>query len=222
MSRIFSVAIAVISGVVALFIIGAWISKDNINRPNPNRFLPWHIEYTSEGAPIFFGLVLGYSTLQEAELSFRLKSDVSLFVAPDGKSVVEGYFDEVNLAGLTSIIIVSVELSDEYRSAIYNRGTRISTLGNGTRKVNLTTEDAITIRKKPISSLTYLPKIRLDPEQIEHRFGKPTQQIHEADKQTEHWLYPKLGLDVVLGANITVLQYVDPKKFSSLIAPLIR
>jgi hypothetical protein len=106
---------------------------------------------------------------------------------------------------------------------IFSRGTRVSALGDGTRKVSLAGEDMKLARRAPIASLTYLPGIQLDAAQIEHRFGKPRLRIREAKNDTIHWLYPELGLDASLKTSApSVLQYVAPRRFSELLAPLIQ
>ena len=69
--------------------------------------------------------------------------------------------------------------------------------------------------------MTYLPRIRLETELLEKRFGQPTQVIKEKDSNMTHWLYPVMGLDVAIDEQGNgVLQYVLPAKFDQLVSPL--
>ncbi|CAK0749126.1 conserved hypothetical protein [Gammaproteobacteria bacterium] len=213
------ITISVVVGAIAILVAMEWPSKnENKHSADTNRLLPWHIEHTAEGTTLVFGLILGRSTLAEVERKFSAESEVSLFVASNGKLVVEGYFDDVNLAGLGAKIIVVVDTPAE--TEIYNRGTRISTLGDGTHKISLSTEDLLQIRNQPITSLTYLPKVKLDPVLIESRFGKPQTRILEKKQGMNHWLYPEQGLDIAFGVGPPVFQYVAPQSFSLLSTPL--
>ena len=104
---------------------------------------------------------------------------------------------------------------------MYRRGTRISTLGSGVRKVALQQQDIAVVRNTPIISITYLPYTRLDEALIRKRFGKPQKKLKESETEMTHWLYPDLGLDIALNKNGTaVLQYTSPELFSMLSLPL--
>ena len=97
----------------------------------------------------------------------------------------------------------------------------ISTAG-GSKKITPAPEDAARLRELPISSLTYMPSIRLDEEIFLKRFGQPGQRIRERKSGAVHWLYPQNGLDIALGGEEKpVLQYVPPKDFDKLLQPLL-
>ena len=69
--------------------------------------------------------------------------------------------------------------------------------------------------------LTYLPKTDLEPKVVGKRFGEPAEKIAEPGGRVEHWLYPDKGLDIVMDKQAKeVLQYVAPKDFARLRAPL--
>jgi len=54
------------------------------------------------------------------------------------------------------------------------------------------------------------------------RFGKPAQIIKENKSGAMHWLYPQNGLDITLIAGEKpLLQYVAPREFTKLVAPLL-
>ncbi|WP_455207596.1 hypothetical protein [Kaarinaea lacus] len=214
----------IISGIVAFAIIAAAIGLmiPGGEQP-PAQTFPWQIEPAAGGATRVFGLTLGESTLQQAEQVFQAESVLSLFEPADKsrQRMIEAYFDKVTLGGLSAKVVVVVDFSAEQLQAMYDRGARISTLGDGSRKVSLHAEDIATVRGSPIASITYLPRIRLETKLLEKRFGQPTQIIKEKDSNTTHWLYPVIGLDVALDEQGNgVLQYVLPAKFDQLVSPL--
>ena len=191
--------------------------------PPPVQTFPWQIENTSSGTTRVFGLTLGESSLQQAEQAFNAGAELSLFEPADKKRkrVIEAYFDKVTLGGLSAKVVIVFDFTDEQLQAMYQRGARISTLGDGSRKVNLHAEDIAIIRSAPIASITYLPRIHIDAALVEKRFGQAVQVIKEPDGNMTHWLYPDKGLDVALDEQGNgVLQYVSPARFDQLMHPL--
>jgi len=209
------IAFALVALIVGLMIPGG--------EPPPVQTFPWQIEQTPSGATRVFGLTLGESTLQQAEQVFNTEAELSLFEPVDKKRqhVIEGYFDKITLGGLNAKLVVVMDFTEEQLQAMYLRGVRISTLGDGSRKVSLQAKDIATVRETPIVSITYLPRIHLDAALLEKRFGQPEQVIKEPDSNMTHWLYPDKGLDVALDDKGNgVLQYVSPARFDQLIHPL--
>ncbi len=183
--------------------------------------LPWQVELTADGSSKVFGLVLGKSTLQDAQQLFQEEAELSLFASGDGKLVVEGFFNQLTLSGLRARMVVALTYSEEELAAIFDRGARISNMGAGRRKVSLSSEDRTSALLRPIASITYLPKVNLDVELVEKRFGQPAERIKEQKKDVEHWLYPGQGLDIALSdEQKDVLQYTLPSQFGNLLAPL--
>ena len=186
------------------------------------QFLPWQIEPTAQGSIRVFGLTLGESTLQEAEDLYHGGAKVSLFVSPDGHYKVEAYFDKVFLGGFGAQLVMVMALSQEQQAAMFSHGARVSNLGDGRKKVMLAGDDLQTVFTTSIESITYLTRAHLDEDLLHKRFGEPAQRIREAENNTTHWLYPERGLDIALNdEGQAVMQYVSPKAFSKLMAPLL-
>lgn len=206
-------AFTLIALAVALLLPGRSVDKaDN---------LPWQVEQTADGSIRVFGIELGKTTLGEAELLIHEPAEVTLFDRGDDQRVVEAYFDKVDFSGLRARMVVVMALSQEQITAMFERGVRIATLGSGTRKVTLSDQDLSTIRETPVAAITYIPRINLDAEVIEKRFGTPSQRVSEEDGKIEHWLYPQKGLDIALDPEgKEVLQYVPPDRFDELRMPL--
>ncbi len=183
--------------------------------------LPWQVESMADGSSKVFGLVLGKSTLQDAQQVFQEDAELSMFATDDGKRVVEGFFNSLTLSGLRAKMVVALDYSEQELSEIFDRGARISTMGTGKRKVALSGEDKTAAMHIPIATITYLPKANLDAAIVEKRFGLPSEKIEEQGTDIEHWLYPDKGLDIALSEEQKdVLQYTLPSQFENLVAPL--
>ncbi|MBI5626289.1 MAG: hypothetical protein HY935_03675 [Nitrosomonadales bacterium] len=190
-------------------------------RPDDKSGLPWHIEHPTPDTTRIFGLTLGLSTTNEAEQRFQEEAKSSLFMSPSGHLVAEMFFEQVTMAGLKSKIVTTIAVPDAELLTMYERGLRISNTSSG-KKITLAQEDAARVRTLPIVSLTYMPSVRLEEGIISKRFGQPVQRIKEKKSGAIHWLYPQNGLDITLGGEEKpVLQYVPPKNFEKLVAPLL-
>jgi hypothetical protein len=183
--------------------------------------LPWHIEHPAANTVKVFGLTLGQSTSQDAEQRFKEEGEPSLFKSPAGLLSAELFFEQVDLAGLRSRVVLTANIPEAELKTMYERGLRMAGTGSG-KKITLTPDDIATLRKSPISSLTYMPGVKVDETLFLKRFGKPTQIIKEEKNGTTHWLYPEHGLDITLGGGEKpVLQYVSPAEFGKLTKPLL-
>jgi len=199
-------------------ILGAFLMPGD--RPDKND-LPWHIEHPTPDSVRVFGLTLGVSTPTEAELRFKEQAEPSLFKSPEGVMSAEVFFEQINLAGLRSRVVLTVGIPEAEMKEMYARGLRMAGTGSG-KKITLTPEDVARLRSLPITSLTYMPGVRVEESLFLKRFGKPAQIIKETKTGAIHWLYPDSGLDLTLGGGEKpVLQYVMPPNFGSLIKPLL-
>ena len=201
-----------------LILVGSFFMP---GKPGVQNDLPWHIEHPAPDTARIFGLTLESSTASEAEQRFHEEAKPSLFKSPDGQLVAEMFFEQVTLAGLKSRIVINIAVPAAELQAMYERGLRISGTGSS-KKITPAPDDVARLRALPISSLTYMPSIRLEEEIFGRRFGSPSQRIREKESGAVHWLYPQDGLDITLGGNEKpVLQYVPPKDFSKLLQPLL-
>lgn len=212
----------IIAGIIVFSIIaivvGILIPVDDVIQ---KQTLPWQVERTAQGLTRVFGVTPGKSTLQQAEQQLNSEAEISLFATLEEEYVVEAYFDKVILGGLSAKMIMVAGLSRQQLESMYARGTRISTLGSGVRKVALQYQDIIVVRNTPIINITYLPYTRLDEPLIRKRFGEPQKKLKETETEMTHWLYPDLGLDIALNKKgKAVFQYTSPELFSTLSLPL--
>jgi len=211
--------IYLIVGVVSvLLLIGSFLIP---GEPTMKDDLPWHIEHPTPTSVRVFGLTLGQSNTNDAQKKFREEAKPSLFKSPDGKLIAEAFFEQVDLAGLRSKVVLTIEVPETELKGMYERGLRIAATGSG-KKVTMATEDVARLLTHPISSLTYIPGFRVEDEMFLKRFGQPAQRVKEKENGAIHWLYPQNGLDITLGGEEKpVLQYVSPGDFDRLLQPLL-
>jgi hypothetical protein len=199
-----------------LLLVAAYMTPGS---PNRNDDLPWHIEHPTPDSVSVFGLTLGSSSAEEAEKRFKEEAKPSLFKSPEGKMIAEIFFEQVEMAGLRSRVVLTIDVPEKELVGMYERGLRMAATGSG-KKITMTTEDVARLRTLPISSLTYLPSLHVEEPVFLKRFGQPAQRIREKDSGLVHWLYPQNGLDITLGGGKPLLQYVPPRDFDKLALPL--
>ncbi len=184
--------------------------------------LPWHITHPVPGTSHIFGITLGQTSLKDLETEFFEQTVISLFKTSEGKMTVEAFFDELNLNGLKAKFVMTIAVPHEELDGMFHRGLRMNSTPSG-KRITLTPEDLVTVRNSPVETLTYLPSLRIEEEVLTKRFGTPSQRIRETGSGAEHWLYPQHGLDITLGGKEKpILQYVSPKDFELLRAPLLK
>ena len=182
--------------------------------------LPWLIQVDEKGDSTIFGLTLGRSSLAEAQEAFQEQGKTNLFVSPDQGFYFETYFKGLYLDGIRADMVFSLEVDEAIAPQLYDRGLRISRLGDGTRKVELAQPDLGLLGQARVVHITYIPGTNLEPDLIAARFGEPARQIVE-DSGITHWLYPELGLDIAVNPDgKEIFQYVIPSRFSELLEPL--
>lgn len=183
--------------------------------------LPWKIVHPTPETSKVFGITLGQSSLDETERAFKEQTEISLFKTPDGKMLVEAFFEEMNFNGLKAKFVLTIAVPPESLDGMFHRGLRMNATPSG-KRITLTPEDLEQVRKAPVASLTYLPNVKLEDTLISKRFGIPTERIRETKSGAEHWLYPQHGLDITLGGSEKpIFQYVSPNEFSLLRTPLL-
>lgn len=209
--------IALVSVTIALLLMAP---DNSVNTPET---LPWKITHPTPETSRVFGITLGQSSLTEVENTYKNQTEleISLFKPTDAKMGVEAFYEEVNFNGLKAKIVMTVAVPDAEMDGMYKRGLRLNSTPSG-KRVTLTADDLVRVKSLPVASLTYLPNVKLEEAVVSKRFGIPTQKVLENKTNAVHWLYQQHGLDVVMApGEKTLLQYVAPKDFELLRAPLL-
>ncbi|WP_363184471.1 hypothetical protein [uncultured Thiocystis sp.] len=185
--------------------------------------LPWRIAQDEAGRTRVFGFTLGQTTLAEVRAVFREEGELNLFQTPDDppRHAAEAFFEQIVLQRLRADFVIALEVDQPTLIGMYDRGLRISQLGSGSKKIKLNPDDATALASRPIQSISYLPKARLDADLLEQRFGPPSRELTEPETGIVHWLYPARGLDIARAPNgKVVVQYVNPRDCDRLLEPL--
>jgi len=186
-----------------------------------NPKLPWLIEVDAHGSSRVFGLTLGQSTLIDARELFQEQGEMNLFLSPQGRYAIEAYFQRLYLSGLRADMVLALDVQQQAAAEIFERGLRISKLGSGAKKVDMTKPDQDLLAEAKIALITYLPATDLDEEILSRHFGEPQQKLSEKKSGIVHWLYPHKGLDIAVNPDgKEVFQYVRPSAFEELVKPL--
>ncbi len=207
------------AAIVSVLIFGATFFMKG--SPVEKTDFPWNIEHPTVDTSRIFGLTLGLSNTNDAEQRFKEEAKPILFKSSSGQLSVEVFFEEVRLADLKARIVLSIDVPKADLQSMYERGLRMNATGSG-KEITLTTDDVGRVLAMPISSMTYMPSVRLEDAIFAKRFGQPAQRIREKKSGAVHWLYPQQGLDITLGGSEKpLLQYVSPKDFDRLTQPLL-
>ncbi len=212
--------IAAALSVITLIVLALAITLPGGRTIDKPTKLPWQIQLDAEGFPTVLGVTLGKSHLNDARTSFNSEGKTNLFRSDNGTLVVESFFQRVFLNGLRADIVLVYDLDEALLTQMYERGLRISQMGSGGKRVELSEEDMQRIEKTVIDHITYIPGTDLDEELLRDRFGLPDQIIEEPSG-ISHWLYPEKGLDIAVSReDKEVFQYLIPAKFQLAQAPL--
>lgn len=187
----------------------------------PAEGLPWQIVLTGEGESRVFGLMPGSSRIDDARGIFGDDMDIAIVAPPGLPARLEAYFAAMRAGFVTGKLILTVDVSDDMIDAMRERAVRTSHMESAARKFALHPDDLAAARAAPIRAITFIPSVDLDEAVIIARFGEPAMRIGGPDG-VEHFLYPRLGLDIALSTRgKEVFQYVAPRDFALLRDPLM-
>jgi hypothetical protein len=184
--------------------------------------LPWQIEVLPDGTSRVFGLTVGASTLSDARTRFGGGGELAIVAAPGETGSIELYFEDVTLGAVTGKLIVAADAGNDVVETMKRRAVKTEYMQSTTKKSTLAEPDAAAAYASSIRSIAFVPSISLDENIVIHRFGQPAERIRTSET-TEHFLYPERGLDIALDSKgKELLQYVAPRNFARLRAPLER
>ncbi len=179
----------------------------------PGRDLPWQVEIGQSGATsTVFGLTLGKSTLRDAVRKLGRRYEMGVFRDRDRRLSLEAYFRDTVVGGLNARLVLSAQLPDERLDALRAHAGEGQSIAGGGRRYPVTEADHDLALEAVVTAITYLPVVKFDTDLVRKRFGEPAERLPVQDGT--HWLYPTLGLDLLLGDNGgALLQYVPPAEF---------
>jgi hypothetical protein len=183
--------------------------------------LPWQVQRQGETVRVF-GLTLPGSTLGDAQGQWGDGLQVAVMAARGRPGALEAYVERHEAGGIVGRLVLATELPPEAVTRLQENAAKIEPVDADTRRYALRAEDRAALARTALVGITFLPSVNLDAVTLRQRFGEPAETRREGER-LQHWLYPALGLAIVLDAEgKEVLQYVAPAEFERrLRAPLL-
>jgi len=163
------------------------------------------------------GIVLNKSSVRDAELALRSRSQTAIFMYPEAKHGDETHFRLSLEAYFPSIadhskVILILNVSEEVLEKMRQRGTSPRMYPNGVARINIANEDILPVQKFVIQSLHVVPSIGLELAMLESQFGQAEQKSKD-EEGAVHYLYPAIGLDAVFPVEgKATLIFTTPKQ----------
>ncbi len=189
----------------------------------PIENLPWQVETLPDGGSRVFGLVLGQSTIGDAQQRFGTDMEIGV-IAEKGErpGALEAYYGDFTAGMLTGKMVLVAGVDKQVVQGMRDRAVKSEYMESTTRKYTLNGDDLALALKAPIATITFIPSANLDEQIVLDRFGAPSERLR-TDENIEHFLYPAKGLDLALDSKgKDVLQYVAPRDFARLRDPVVR
>lgn len=225
-----------ILGATALSMLGAlaivrgpqWFGPASSNPPGqaantPGTPPPWLVTAHPDGSSEALGLQLGTGTLADVRQRFGADTQIAIIAAPGEDGSLEAFVDPAQAGFIAGKLVVTAALpasTSATLSSLRERALKSEFMESTTRKYTLRPEDEALALQARIVALNFIPQASLDADIILARFGTPAARLRSNERQ-EHFLYPDKGLDVILDSEgKELLQYVAPRDFERLRAPL--
>lgn len=187
---------------------------------DPNRDLPWQIDVDGQGGSQVFGLQPGRSTLADARRVLGSDLELAIVAAPGEVGAVEAFYTQVPLGFVLAKMILTVDADPAAIIAMRERALKAEPMESATRKIRLHPDDRAAVEALPLRAISVIPTVNLDEATLVQRFGPPAERL-EAGERRVHLLYPEKGVDIMVDAEgKELLQYVAPRQFELLRAPL--
>ncbi|MFM2346986.1 MAG: hypothetical protein RL654_1739 [Pseudomonadota bacterium] len=217
--------------VVALMAPWAWQQLRGVPpaaaSADATRLLPWQIRPLGNGLSEVFGVTPGRDPLARIERSWpdeAAEMKIALVRDPQGMLTLEAYLETVRAGFVQGRLVLTGAAEPATLQRWADRATEREPQPSGSYRLTLKFDDAQEARQATLAALTFLPAARFDEAVALERFGPAPERIGSADGQV-HLLYPERGLVISLdpqGRGKPVLQYVAPRDFARLRAPLVR
>jgi len=144
------------------------------------------------------GVTLGVSSLTQTEDILQSKSDVALFIYPEGQAKaglkLEAFFPAI--ADHTKVV-VRLDLDDEHLQALATRGTVPRLYPNQVARMNLAADDVISVHDAIVSELTLIPNLKVSAENLKARFGEPDRIVSMGEGR-DQYEYDAIGLKAMI------------------------
>ena len=197
---------------VALLLVAFWLVLPQTNQ-QAQLSKPWQIELNQNNNSSVLGIVLNETELYQAIKLFKDKAQYAYVKTAQGNLKFEVYYPTVRISGLTGKLLL-VATTNKLPATLQNK-EKLASDGSKMYATSSIPTDSI------VKAITFIPSKDLSARVIIQRFGNP-EKIIELTSELQHYLYPKLGVDIAISTQgYEIIQYVSPKNFEQLTKPLI-
>jgi len=213
--------LAVTAVAILLIVASLLLLRPSGDRPAaPVEGLPWQIDTLADGSSRVFGLTLAQSTLGDARVRFGEDMELGIVAARGEPGALEAYYQSITAGTIMGKMVLVAKLDPATLERVREHAVKREYMHDTTYRYILDPDDLALAWRAPITAISFVPAARIDEDTALARFGAPQERLHSND-QVEHFLYPDKGLDLAIDARgKAVMQYVAPREFARLRAPL--
>ncbi|MBL8474370.1 MAG: hypothetical protein KF778_14060 [Rhodocyclaceae bacterium] len=212
--------LAALAVLVLAFMAAPLLLHRGEKSPQAEFGLPWQIELLPNGGSRVFGLALGSDTLADARARLGAELQVAIIARRGEAGTLEAYLPDARASYVTGKLILNLDAAPELVRDMLARSGGGKYMDSGAGRFNLSPADQALALQRPLAAISFIPSVDLDEATILQRFGAPSERIRVSD-DVEHFLYADKGLDIALDTRgKELLQYVPPREFARLRAPL--
>jgi len=194
----------------AVVILTALVYLWNSNRLQPNGSAP--DTWVDMGGHLHvLGITLGETDLRQAETILQSRSDIALYIYPQGHpragKTVEAFFPAI--ADHTKVIL-ELDADLARLDDLESRATIPHLYPNEVARMNLALADLEQVRRLTVKQLTLIPSITLDGATLKARFGEPSEVI-ELAQGGRVYRFQEIGLQATIdGDQSAQLRFANP------------
>ena len=157
------------------------------------------------------GIVLGQTTLRDAEKALKSRSDIALYIYPDTHKEagirLEAYFPSIMDH---SKVILLLDADRQMLEQIQQRSTIPHLYPNKVARMNLHPTDQMAVQSLPVHRLTLIPSVAISLEMLEARFGTAVSVSHD-EEGVRRYHFPEVGMEAKLSEkDVATLRFTNP------------
>lgn len=157
------------------------------------------------------GIVLGQTTLRDAEKALMSRSDIALYIYPDSHQEagirLEAYFPSIMDH---SKVILVLDADPQTLEQMQRRSTIPHLYPNKVARMNLHQTDLLAVQNLPVSRLTLIPSVTVTLEVLEARFGTAVS-VDQGEGGARRYLFPEVGMEAMLSEkDVATLRFSNP------------
>ena len=165
-------------------------------------FAPWDVVTADSGSIHVFGMTIGKTTIKKSEQLFENTAETQLFIEPgnsDKQQLIAAH-KALIISGVISELQLVYQLEQNTLNELYSSLDITPETQEARLSYSISPELKESYSSAPIANITYIPSINYGEEVILQRFGTP-QEVRTISDTERYWLYPEIGLEILLHSN---------------------